>query len=230
MTEPVGNAQRGAGPLPGSNSHSARAAAATAAGPSKPAEEREAIEPIVHGKVIQKKPNVFKRAARGMVADDVTNVGDFVLSDVLVPAIRNLVYDIVSQGAHRVLFGTARGPRRGVGTGAYSGAGGNLKTAYHRVSNEPVRNEPTMSRSDMARHNFDEIFLDDNAEAMDVLENLVARVERYGSASVSDFYDYLGVTGGFTDQAYGWKNLSGAQVRQTRKGYTFDLPRPIALR
>lgn len=230
MTEPVGNAQRGDLPLPGSNSHAARAAAEKAAGPAKPAEEREKVEPIVHGKVIQKKPNVFKRAARGMVADDVTNVGDFVLTDVLMPAVRNLIYDIVSQGAHRVLFGTARGPRRGVGTGGYSGPGTNLKTAYHRVTNEPIHREPTISRSDMARHNFDEIYLDDNAEAMDVLENLVARVERYGSASVADFYDYLGVTGGFTDQAYGWKNLSGAQVRQTRKGYTFDLPRPIALR
>jgi hypothetical protein len=144
------------------------------------------------------------------------------------PAVRNLVYDIVSQGAHRVLFGTARGPRRGVGTAGYSG--GNLKTAYHRVSNEPTRAEPSMSRSDMARHNFDELILDNHADAMDVLENLVARVERYGSASVADLYDYLGVTGGFTDQAYGWKNLSGADVRQTRKGFVFDLPRPIALR
>lgn len=230
MTEPVGNARRGDAPLPGSNSHAARAAAEKAAGPLKAPEEREPIESIVHGKVVQKKPNVFKRAARGMVADDVTNVGDFVLTDVLMPAVRNLIYDIVSQGTHRVLFGTARGPRRGVGTGAYSGAGANLKTAYHRVTNEPVNREPPISRSDMARHNFDEIYLGDNAEAMDVLENLVARVDRYGSASVADFYDYLGVTGGFTDQAYGWKNLSAAQVRQTRKGYTFDLPRPIALR
>ena len=164
MTEPVGNARRGDAPLPGSNSHAARAAAEKAAGPLKAPEEREPIESIVHGKVVQKKPNVFKRAARGMVADDVTNVGDFVLTDVLMPAVRNLIY------------------------------------------------------------------VDDNAEAMDVLENLVARVDRYGSASVADFYDYLGVTGGFTDQAYGWKNLSAAQVRQTRKGYTFDLPRPIALR
>lgn len=230
MTEPVGNAQRGAGPPPGSNSHAARAAASTAAAPLKPQVEREKIEPIVHGKVTQKKPNVFKRAARGMVADDVTNVGDFVLTDVVMPAVRNLMYDIVSQGMHRVLFGTARGPRRGSGAGAYSGPGANLKTAYHRVTNEPARNEPGISRSDMARHNFDEIYLDDNAEALDVLENLIARVNQYGSASVADFYEYLGVTGGFTDQAYGWKNLSAAQVRQTRKGYTFDLPRPIALR
>ena len=230
MTEPVGNARRDAGPLPGSNSHAARAAAATAAAPAKPAEEREKIDPIVHGKVIQKKPNVFKRVARGMVADDVTNVGDFVLTDVIGPAVRNLVYDIVSQGAHRVLFGTARGPRRGVGTGAYVGGGANLKTAYHRVSNEPARSETGMSRSDMARHNFDELILDNHADAMDVLENLVARVDRYGSASVADLYDYLGVTGGFTDQAYGWKSLAGADVRQTRKGFVFDLPRPIALR
>lgn len=231
MTEPVGNARRDTGPLPGSNSHATRAAADKAAAPSAPAEKREPVEAIVHGKVIQKKPNVFKRVARGMVADDVTNVGDFVLTDVLMPAVRNLMYDIVSQGAHRVLFGTARGPRRGVGgTGAYSGPGANLKTAYHRVTNEPVRNEQNISRSDMARHNFDELILDNHADAMDVLENLVARVERYGSASVADLYDYLGVTGGFTDQAYGWKSLAGADVRQTRKGFVFDLPRPIALR
>lgn len=230
MTEPVGNARRDAGPLPGSNSHAARAAAERAAGPSKPAEDREKLDPIIHGKVVKKKPNILKRAARGMVADDVTNVGDFVFTDVLMPAVRNLVYDIVSQGAHRVLFGTSRAPRRGVGTGAYIGGGANLKTAYHRVSNDPVRSEPTMSRSDMARHNFDELILDNHADAIEVLENLIARVDTYGSASVADLYDYLGVTGGFTDQAYGWKSLAGADVRQTRKGYVFDLPRPIALR
>jgi hypothetical protein len=230
MTEPVGNARRDAGPLPGSNSHATRAAAEKATAASKPAEEREEIKPVVHGKVIQKKPNVFKRAARGMVADDVTNVGDFVLTDVLMPAVRNLVYDIVSQGAHRVLFGTARGPRRGVGAAAYMNGGANLKTAYHRVSNEPTTREPTISRSDMARHNFDEIILDNRDDALEVLENLLARVERYGTASVADFYDYIGVTGGFTDQAYGWKSLAGADVRQTRKGFVFDLPRPIALR
>ena len=227
MSEPVGNGPRTGAPLPGSNSHSARAAAEKATAPPV---EREKVEQVVHGKVVQRKPNMFKRVARGMVADDVTNVGDFVVAEVFLPALRNLMYDIVSQGTHRVLFGTARGPRRGVGTGyGYAGPVTNLKTAYNRVSNEAEQSR-SMSREDQARHNFDELILDSHADAMEVLENLGARVQRYGSASVADLYDYLGVTGGFTDQKYGWTNLENADVRQTRRGFVFDLPRPIVLR
>lgn len=224
MSEPVGNAQRSASPLPGSNSHAARQAAQKA---SVPTEEREKAEKVITGTVIQKKPNVFKRFARGMVADDVTNVGDFVFAEVVMPAVRNLMYDIISQGTHRVLFGTARG-RRNVVAG-YGGPVSNLKTAYNRVQSESAPSSP-MSREDQARHNFDELFLPSHADAMEVLENLVARVERYGSASVSDLYDYLGVTGGFTDQKYGWTDLRNADVRQTRRGFVFDLPRPQVLR
>lgn len=226
MSEPVGNANRAAGPLPGSNSHASRVAADKAAAPP---EEREKVERVAKGKVVQKKPNVFKRVARGMVADDVTNVGDFVLTDVLMPAVRNLMYDIISQGTHRVLFGTARGRRGAVDHRSYIGPGASLKTAYHRVSAETAP-ASGMSSQDQARHNFDELILDSHADAIDVLENLVARVQRYGSASVADLYDYLGVTGGFTDQRWGWTDLSNADVRQTRRGFVFDLPRPISLR
>lgn len=225
MPEPVGNANRSASALPGSNSHSARQAAQKAA---TPPEEREKVEKVISGTVIQKKPNMLKRLGRNMVADDVTNVGDFVFTDVVMPAVRNLMYDIVSQGTHRVLFGTARG-RRGVVPG-YGGPVANLKTAYNRVNTESAPTSSAMSREDQARHNFDELYLPSHADAMEVLENLVARVDRYGSASVSDLYDYLGVTGGFTDQKYGWTNLSSADVRQTRRGFVFDLPRPQVLR
>jgi hypothetical protein len=191
-------------------------------------EERDKVEQVVTGKVVQKKPNVFKRAARGMVADDVTNVGDFVVTDVLIPAVRNLMYDIISQGTHRVLFGTARGRRTGLNIGS-AGPVSSLKTAYNRVTNEPdpVR---SISREDRAQHNFDELILETHSDAMGVLESLFARVERYGSASVADLYDYMGVTGGFTDQRYGWTKLDGADVRQTRRGFILDLPRPTVLR
>ncbi len=224
MPEPVGNANRSSAPLPGSNSHTTRAAATKAA---TPVEEREKVEKVITGTVIQKKPNVFKRFARGMVADDVTNVGDFVFSDVVMPAVRNLMYDIVSQGTHRVLFGTTRARGRAAVPG-YVGAGSNLKTAYNRVQAESAPS--SMSRENQARHNFDELYLPSHADAMEVLENLIARVQQYGSASVADLYDYLGVTGGFTDQKYGWTNLDGADVRQTRRGFVFDLPRPQVLR
>lgn len=225
MPEPVGNANRSASALPGSNSHSARQQAQKAQ--TTPVEEREKAEKVISGTVIQKKPNLLKRIGRNMVADDVTNVGDFVFDQVVMPAVRNLMYDIVSQGTHRVLFGTVRG-RRGVVPG-YAAPVSNLKTAYNRVQAEAPAGS-AMSREDQARHNFDELYLPSQADAMEVLENLISRVDRYGSASVADLYDYLGVTGGFTDQKYGWTNLSTADVRHTRRGWIFDLPRPQVLR
>lgn len=229
MTEPVGHAGRSSAPLPGSNSHATRQAATRA---NTPPEEREKVEKVITGKVIQKKPNALKRFARGMVADDVTNVGGFVFDEVVIPAVRNLAFDIISQGTHRVLFGTTRG-RRNTMPG-YSGPMTNLKTAYNRTSQENGPPAAASSRAPasggLSNHNFDELYLPSHADAMEVLENLKQRVARYGSASVADLYDYLGLTVGFTEQKYGWTNLDNADVRPTRQGFIFDLPRPQALR
>lgn len=220
MSEPVGNIPRSAG-IPG-NSIKARE-------PEKPSEPREEVNKMVTGKVVVHKANIFKRIGRSMVAEDVNNVGDFVVTDVIAPAMRNLLYDIIVMGAGRTIFG-AGASRRAVGgvSRSSSGVPTSLKTAYHRVSNDP---DPIQDRPSSAanRHNFSDISIDDRAEALDILEHLQARVERYGSATVSDFYSALGVTGSFTDQAYGWTDLQSAQVRQSRHGYMFDLPRPIAL-
>lgn len=164
-----------------------------------------------------------------MVAEDIGEVGDFVASDVLAPAIRNLIYDIISQGAARVLYGTSRARRAGIMSGGI-GAGPvtSLKTAYHRVSEGAP--ERQLSATDRARHNFDPISLTERSEAFEVLEELSAIIARYGTASVSDLYALVGVTGAFTDQNYGWRSLETAGVRPTRGGFLLDLPQPELLR
>lgn len=219
MSEPVGNSPRGQ--IPG-NAHRTREEAPKA-------EPRDAVEKIVEGGVKIKKPSFAKRIARSMVAEDVADVGDFVATDVLAPAIRNLIYDIISQGAARILYGQSRARRVGlVGSGLASGPVTSLKSAYNRVSDAaPERN---LSAVDRARHNFDPISLTERSEAYGVLEELVAIISRYGSARVSDLYALVGVTGAFTDQNYGWYNLDNAGVRPTRSGFLLDLPQPELLR
>lgn len=212
MSEPVGNNPRSS--IPG-NSHKSREAEAAS-------EPREKIEKIIEGKVVTRKPPVWKRVAHSMVADDVQNVGDFIIIDVIVPAIKNLIADIIGQGTNRVLFGTSRARRRDT-----VGPVGSLKTAYHRVSEPEPR---ALGREARARHDFDQIILDSRAEAVEVLEALIAQVVRYNQASVSDLYDLVGVTGSWTDQRYGWTNLDDADVRQAKGGFLIDLPRPIDLR
>jgi hypothetical protein len=216
MSEPVGNSPRSMGEVPG-NSHKERE--------KKEEETRDKPEKIVQGKVTTRKPPWYKRFARSMVADDATSIGDYIMSDVIVPAIKNLIADIVGQGTNRVLFGTARNRR----TSVLGGERQSLRTRYDRYSEDPGPRR-MLSRESRARHDFNDVVLDSRTEAVEVVEALVLRVERYGSATVSDLYDYVGVTGSYADRAYGWTDLRTADVRQVPGGFLLDLPLPDLLR
>jgi hypothetical protein len=86
-----------------------------------------------------------------------------------------------------------------------------------------------MSPRARARHNFDEIVLESRQEAEDVLERLYDLVEQYGSASVSDLLELVGIAATHTDQKWGWEELRGAHATRIRGGYLLDLPEPEPL-
>lgn len=218
MSEPVGNSPRAAG-IP-SNSHKER----EAVGIKKEEETREPVQKIVEGKVVTHKPPWWKRAARGMIAEDAQNIGDYILVDVFIPALKNLARDIVVGGTDRALFGRSQVRRPGVGLRRESER---MSTRYDQMAGEPRK---MMSREARARHDFDEVTLEDRSEALEVVEMMIARIQRYGAASVADLYDMLGVTGSYADRGYGWTNLDDADVRQYRGNWLLDLPRPEPLR
>ena len=218
MSEPVGNAPRVKGEIPGNTLKDRET--------KSEVEPREKEEKIIEGKVITRKPPWYKRFARSLIADDVQNIGDYVLSDVIAPAARNLLYDIIAGCTYRTLYGTGRNRSRGV----LGDRPGLRSTRYDRMSEpEPRR---VLSRESRARHDFDDVVLETRSEAVDVVEAIIHRVDRYGSASVSDLYDLVGVTGSYADQRWGWSgdDLRTADVRQVRGGFLLDLPLPNPLR
>jgi hypothetical protein len=93
---------------------------------------------------------------------------------------------------------------------------------------EPPRRP--MSREARARHDFNEIVLENRTEAIEVLEAMVARIVRYGAVTVADLYDFVGTTGSFADQRWGWSDLTTADVRQVPGGFLLDLPAPEPIR
>lgn len=231
MTEPVGSQPRrtpkegdSMPAIPG-NSHKVRAAAE--ADVVAEADTREKEEKLVEGKVVTRKIPWWKRFASSMVADDAQSVGDYILTDVLIPSAKNLISDIIGQGTNRVLFGTSSRLRR-PGFGSTS-----LKhTPYERFSSidrEPPR-RPALSQVARATHDFEEVVLETREDAIIVIEALVNRIARYQAATVSDLYDILGVTGSYVDKQWGWTDLITADVRQVRGGFLLDLPRPEPIR
>lgn len=223
MSEPVGNSPRKKpdteNPMSAisGNSHKNREAPAEKAG------GREPITKIVEGSVVTRKQPLLKRFKKTMLAEDAGNVGEYILTDIIIPATKNLIVDMVGQTIERLLFGTSRGRVR------RSPLGASLRDQvnYSRISSEPRR---VMSREARAKHDFNEIVLENRTEAVEVLEALIDRIARYGAVTVADLYDFVGTTGSFADQRWGWTDLTTADVRQVPGGFLLDLPGPEPVR
>ena len=72
--------------------------------------------------------------------------------------------------------------------------------------------------------------MDNRADAEEVLDSMLATIDKYGIVSVADMYDLVGITGNYTDNKYGWTDLRSARIERERDGgYTINLPRALPL-
>ena len=185
------------------------------------------ISPVVSGGAVRRKKSLRKQFKETFVAGDARTAIHYVLFDVLLPAAKDMVVEAGSQGIEKLIFGESR--RRG-STRPQAGPTGYV--SYNRYAMEQSRQtgpQRAMSRQARARHNFDEIVLDQRSEAEDVIDRLFDLVSRYESASVADLYELVGLSSVHTDNRWGWTDLTGAGVSRIRGGYLLDLPEPEPL-
>lgn len=197
---------------------------------SRAQREDKKVEKVVTGSVSRRRTPLGKRLAQTFVADDASGVGGYILFDVLIPAFKDVIADVVSQGIERVLYGGARSTSRR--TGARPSSSG--YTSYNRYSSAgapPWKREekPQLSRRARGSFDFDEIILATRGEATEVIDKLFELVSKYEEATVADLYELVGITGTFTDEKWGWRDLRGAGVTRVSGGYLLDLPKPEPL-
>jgi hypothetical protein len=192
--------------------------------------EEKRVEKVIVGEIIRQKPSLTKRFASTFFGGDAHGVVGYVVLDVLVPAIKDLVVDVISTGIERAVFGEGRAPSRRSG---YRPGGSSGYTQYNRFSSPTHREEPRgreVARQSRATHTFDDIILATRAEAQEVINRLFDLVGQYGEATVYDFFELVGVTGNYTDRKWGWTDMRGATVTRVRDGYLVDLPRTEPLK
>lgn len=177
------------------------------------------VQKVITGEVTQRKKPLGRRIAETFAGDDAHSVGHYVLFEVALPAIKQLLADAASQGVERLLFGERGGGR----------STGRSYTPYNRVNpGAPARpaNAPASPKS-ISRSGYEDILYETRAQAEVVLDQLTALIEQYDVATVSDLYSLVGVTGSFTDDKWGWTTLAGARTRRVQEGFLLDLPRAI---
>lgn len=184
--------------------------------------EDKKVEKVIRGTAVKRKKPLGKKFAETFLGDDLESVSSYIIHDVLIPAAKSTISDMVQGGIEMLLFGEKQGSRtRRDGNRSYVSY--NSYSSRRPDTRDSGRRE--VSSRNRAKHNFDEIVLDSRGEAEEVLSCLVDMVIDYGEATVADLYDMVGVTGNFTDNKYGWTDLSSASVSRVREGYLLNLPK-----
>lgn len=185
--------------------------------------ERRRVEKVVTSEVITKKKSAWRRFVETFVNEDASGVRNYIFYDVVVPAIKNTISDVVVNGIEMILFGDRRAATRSDrGKGSYVSY-----TNYYK--SDIMDRRGSQSNSFRDRINIGDNIVKSRAEAEDIRSILVELTDKYGAATVADLYDLLGKTGYYTDNKYGWTDLRNARIVRVREGYLIDLPTPAYL-
>lgn len=186
---------------------------------SKDEEKKKEIAKVVTGEVKTKKKNEVQKFADTFISEDIANVKSYILMDVLVPALKKAISDVVTNGIDMILYGEPGRTKKSTTASKVS-----YRSYYDRTSD---RDDYISSRR--RGFEYEDIILETRGEAEEVLMRMDELIDTYGIVSVGDLYDLVGIQGDYTVNKYGWTNIRNAQVIRVRDGYMIKLPKALPL-
>ena len=184
-----------------------------------PPTERQKLDKIVNGTVKVKKKSELTKFAEIFLPEDISNIKNYILMDVLVPAIKNTIEDIITNGTRMLLRGEI-GVRKGSSTAS--------SISYNRYYDQKRYGESNSVQT-RTGYSYNEIILETRGEAEEILTRMDELIDTYGLVRVADLYDLVGVSGNYTDNKYGWTNIRTADIVRIRDGYVIKLPRAMPI-
>ena len=164
-----------------------------------------------------KKKSEIQKIAETFVAEDLNKVKNAVLMDVIVPAVKKVISDIVTNGIDMLLYGEVK----------HNKTTTTSKIGYNSMYNS--QNQTNAARVARSSYIYNDIILSSRSEAEEVLNQMNEIIGTYGVVSVADLCEIVGVTGEFTDNKYGWSDIRDAYVERSKDGYMLKLPRALPI-
>lgn len=184
------------------------------------AEEKKANEKVIKGSAKIHQKTTGEKLKETLFGEGVDNVGDYVIFDVIIPTLKEMVVNSVSDGINMLLFGETKRGRS---------SSRNSRSGY--VQYESYSRNRDRDSGRRAQFDFSDIEFETRADAIDVLDAIEDTISMYDVASVSDLYEFAGITPRPTDNNYGWTSVNTAEILMKRNGnYILSMPRPKPLR
>lgn len=177
--------------------------------------KEKTVKKVVNGKVKTKK-NEGRKLMNMFISEDAKNVKSYIILDVLVPAIKKAILDIVTDGADIILYGGSHGGKRKSGN----------KVSYRSYYDDKKEDKDYRSKG---RFDYDDLVFDSRSECEAVREQMVEIIDQYGFVTVADMYDMADLPAPYTSSKYGWTNIRTAETIRGRDGYVLKLPKAMPI-
>lgn len=187
---------------------------------ASPTEEKK-VTKVVNGPVKTKRNDV-RKLADIFISEDISNVKSYIFMDVLVPAIKKAIYDIVTNGIDMFLYGGS-----GKGRNNQPGAKVSYRNYYEQKNNGGYRASDNVRQSNA--FDYDDIVFNNRGEAEAALQQMKDIVARYGIVTVNDLYEMTPLSAPYTSQKYGWMDVNNVDIVRVRDGYILKLPRAVPI-
>lgn len=187
-------------------------------------EPEKKLEKVVQGVAKTKKKSEARRLADVFISEDVSNVKNYIFMDVLVPAVKKAISDIVRDGIDMILYGDSGRSKNKSNGGTY------VSYRSYGSSSRDDRHSSNDNRHAKLRFDFDDIIFETRGDAEFVRDRMDEVIETYDMVTVADYYDLAGITPPYTSNNFGWKNIRTADIARLRDGgYVIKLPRPMPI-
>ena len=184
-------------------------------------EQKREVAKVVSGNVKTKKKSGVTKFADIFVTEDLNNVKSYVVLEVLIPAVKKAISDIVTNGIDMILYGESRHTKRDSISS---------RVSYRSYYDKGRDRDRDVSVNRRRTFDYDDIILDTYAEADEVLTRMDELIETYGDVSVDDLYSLVGITdNNYMNAKYGWTDLRAAKPVRVRDGYILKLPKAMPI-
>ena len=206
-------------------------------------DERKPLKPIVQVEQDKVKKSTGRQFLQSFIVEDFGIVKDYLLFDILVPAVKDTIVDTACSAINMIFNGDAGRRNRWSSSSGWNRPSsrtsyGNIyrtsETGYFRPSTTERKSYEDPGERWSRRSNLDymDIPFDTRPDAEKVLDAMRDILDQYPSVSVADFYDLVGYNYGsnYTCNDYGWTDLSNVTVTWSRGAWYIALPRATVIR
>lgn len=182
------------------------------------------LEPVISGGSKEKEKSGLSKFKDEMISEDAKNVKSYIIKDVLLPAAKKAISDIVTNGIDMILYGEKRHQSRSRERDTVS-----YKSYYN--SERSRHDDRFASRGSESNVSSTEIWFETRADADAVIDAMyeILNETEYDAVSINDFRELAKLPRIWTGENYGWTNIDGHTIKPCDGGWLIRMPRPKSL-